>query len=501
MNNPALDIVIGLVFIYTLYSLFATTINEIVATILAYRHRMLERGLEQMLDGKNYSYYWWDKVFNYVKWRFKYKSKGIERSTFLGKTPPPLQTETNETGNEANAEEIGKIANPEGKEEVNAKRAKLDKKSALFAAQVTNHPLYKRKAENSLLYKKPAYLESTAFSDILLDLFHTNKRLPLLLKEIEAAIVKSDLVNDELESILLLNIRQANGDVNRFKLLIENWYDDTMDRVTGWYKRQTQRVLFIIGFILAAAFNINTIEIVKILSEDEKVRTILADNAAKFVEKKLNEAEGLDKPGNAANPPIPKVPDLTQNSKDEEAGADTTKNREDSQKNPQKNETGKDTSLKSSIETADFEKTKKQIEKVKEFYRNEINDQNNLLGLGWPDDFGFIDDSISYNSKIQGTGVLAGVWRFFHQKPPTPPGLFGKGFFILTQIPKNLIGFLITALAISLGAPFWFDLLNKLVKLRATGQKPADSRDAGTATTTGNKTILMNQRPDPAAKG
>jgi hypothetical protein len=30
-----------------------------------------------------------------------------------------------------------------------------------------------------------------------------------------------------------------------------------------------------------------------------------------------------------------------------------------------------------------------------------------------------------------------------------------------------------TALAVSLGAPFWFDLLGRLVNLRATGARPS----------------------------
>ena len=34
----------------------------------------------------------------------------------------------------------------------------------------------------------------------------------------------------------------------------------------------------------------------------------------------------------------------------------------------------------------------------------------------------------------------------------------------------SILGWLITALAISLGAPFWFDLLTKLVNIRGTGQ-------------------------------
>jgi hypothetical protein len=40
-------------------------------------------------------------------------------------------------------------------------------------------------------------------------------------------------------------------------------------------------------------------------------------------------------------------------------------------------------------------------------------------------------------------------------------------------IAQKVVGLLITGLALSLGAPFWFDLLNKFVNLRVTGTKPA----------------------------
>jgi hypothetical protein len=39
-------------------------------------------------------------------------------------------------------------------------------------------------------------------------------------------------------------------------------------------------------------------------------------------------------------------------------------------------------------------------------------------------------------------------------------------------ILKSLAGWFITALALSLGAPFWFDLLNKLMKLRGSVATP-----------------------------
>src|SRR5262249_39777966 len=40
---------------------------------------------------------------------------------------------------------------------------------------------------------------------------------------------------------------------------------------------------------------------------------------------------------------------------------------------------------------------------------------------------------------------------------------------------NSIAGWIITALAASLGGPFWFDLLNKLVNLRSTGKPPSKS--------------------------
>jgi hypothetical protein len=40
------------------------------------------------------------------------------------------------------------------------------------------------------------------------------------------------------------------------------------------------------------------------------------------------------------------------------------------------------------------------------------------------------------------------------------------------DVVLKLLGWTVTALAVSLGAPFWFDLLRKLVNIRSSGNKP-----------------------------
>lgn len=45
----------------------------------------------------------------------------------------------------------------------------------------------------------------------------------------------------------------------------------------------------------------------------------------------------------------------------------------------------------------------------------------------------------------------------------------------------KLVGIMITALAVSLGAPFWFDILNRLVNIRAVGKSPVESKPGSPA--------------------
>ena len=52
-NNVALDVFIGLVFVFLLYSLLATILQEMISTKLAFRSKVLEKAIIRMLeDGK-----------------------------------------------------------------------------------------------------------------------------------------------------------------------------------------------------------------------------------------------------------------------------------------------------------------------------------------------------------------------------------------------------------------------------------------------------------------
>jgi hypothetical protein len=37
-----------------------------------------------------------------------------------------------------------------------------------------------------------------------------------------------------------------------------------------------------------------------------------------------------------------------------------------------------------------------------------------------------------------------------------------------------VLGWLLTGVAVSLGAPFWFDILNKFINIRGSGKSPSE---------------------------
>jgi hypothetical protein len=48
--------------------------------------------------------------------------------------------------------------------------------------------------------------------------------------------------------------------------------------------------------------------------------------------------------------------------------------------------------------------------------------------------------------------------------------------WLFGSIWSHLLGWIVTVLAISIGAPFWFDLLNKFVNLRSAGRATDEPR-------------------------
>lgn len=371
-NSEILNIVIGLVFIYLLYSLLATLIQEIIASYFGFRAKILERAVFRMLEDEN---------------KFSSRFKGI---LYLFK----------------------KLGNG-GK-----------KNSASY--EYYKHPLILFLGESDS-HGKPSYINKETFSKVIVDLLRGKDIKPgddvvsLIQKSLDEKTTNwgNAKINEQTLSYLKSIWADANGDVEKFRQHLESWFDETMDRASGWYKKHTQFILFFIGLAIAIVFNVDTIKIVNKLEKDPKLREQIVQQANAFVDAHSNlDTELLQKE-------IDYKKALNESMK-----ADSSLNRNNS-----------GTYQEDSVNLAKYQLLKSRrdtlLNRAESLLKNDINKSQNILGLGL----------YSYDGNL---------WAFL----------------------CALVGWIITALAISLGAPFWFDLLNKMMKLRSSVATPtSDDRE------------------------
>jgi hypothetical protein len=181
---------------------------------------------------------------------------------------------------------------------------------------------------------------------------------------------------------------------------VEQWFDEAMERASGWYKRSTQLWLGIVGLLIACILNVDTLTVATTLWRDPTLRQNVVEHAQKYQ--------------------LPSTADKT--------------------------------SLKSAAEAAQAIRN-----------LNLALSQDLQLPIGWQTEI--------YSPKeggVCGWGIpsKSGCIRLKEPVANQSAGPLAK-----------LLGLLLTALAVSQGAPFWFDLLSKLSNQRGSGPVPATSEE------------------------
>jgi hypothetical protein len=219
----------------------------------------------------------------------------------------------------------------------------------------------------------PSYIPSGSFAVALLDIVARGPSgtgapagaAPLSIDSLRAAVGR--LPNAPVQRALLTAIDTAHGDLRRAQANVETWFDSSMERVSGWYKRRTQMIIFAVGLALTAAVNADTLTVVESLVQDDSLRKAI-----------VAEAETAARDGSRI-------------------GADV------------------------------------------KALRAELHD------LGFP--VGWARSLPAWTDEC---------------------GLACVGDAVLRQAPYHVPGWLLTAFAISLGAPFWFDVLKRVMVIRST---------------------------------
>jgi hypothetical protein len=389
MLGTTLDVAIGVIFIFMLFSLFLSSALEIVATALKLRARALEIAIAQLIQdpdavpiGANWPA---NGGFGLVGWLHKQKERirvaaGGPSLALLG--------------------DAVDSANPERYEGPTEPPDDITPSQPLRFRDVYEHPLV-----GAIPGRRPSYVPNANFASALLYAIGGGGQGSLH-GDLDSGIAA--LPQGPLRTALTTAMHEAQGDIDKLRQGIERWYDNAMDRLSGQYKRFTQGVTFLLALVLAASFNVDAITIGERLYTDSILRETLAGVASNYV----------DKHQTATATPTP-APTPTPVSR--AAGPPATAKSDDpSIIALQTAISNTDTARDELVTALDLFKSKKPVAK--------------------PD----------YS------------WAAFSKHP-----LDTTGALLLASI-----GVLVTALAGMLGAPFWFEMLQRLVNLRGSGPKP-----------------------------
>lgn len=444
-NSNILDVAIGMIFIYLLLSLMCSAAKEIVELMLKKRAVDLERGIRELLAPgsdsgtddvvqKLYNHPLVNSLFGgkYEKsriqgwWRRKFMRTGlpsyIPARTFAlammdlilpgAGSPAAAATGASTT-----------TATPSG-------TAGATPSSSAFEVKLDAPP--------------PAPLPAT------------DPKSPL--NPLRTAIVGSTLLTQHAKDALIPLIDAAGSDVAKARENIEGWFNSSMDRVSSWYKRRTQVIILILGVFVAISVNADSITIVKKLSTDKALRETLVAaaiddakerNAAKNTNANDNRTDTNRNDNTNSNDNTNTNSNSNTNS-NANANSNSNSNTNDNSNkgaSASSNAVPQPTPPECAAGGSDSRECKleEKLQAIcKDIGRDSprcryIADQERLKQLGLP---------IGWESQGE-------PW------PAWDGGAWWK------RLKDHGLGWLLTAFAISLGAPFWFDLLNKFIVIRS----------------------------------
>ena len=234
-----LQVIIGIIFTYLLLSLFATILNELLASYFAFRGYFLERTIKRML---------------------------IPRDRNRGKRP------------EQQREPVDEEIFNEFKDNIIIQQLRQSKMPGRWSTF-------------------PSYLEDSTFSQVFLNILERKAKVD------DAFLKANTLINAIPENSnlrrLLEEVKVRGVDtVEDFAGHVQGLYNIMMDRASGIYKQHIQVITIVVGFGIAAAFNADTFQIYKNLSSNPAARTEVVGMAEKFV---ANNSTANLQPAQSAN--------------------------------------------------------------------------------------------------------------------------------------------------------------------------------------------------------
>jgi hypothetical protein len=346
LSSAVVDVVIAVVLTFALTAMAASAVVESIGNLTKKRAKFLLRGLRNMLDAS-------------------------------GGTPPPKSTA--ESGPRSEQALYQQALTPTGKD-ITALEQAPESVAGGLTAMLFDHPMIRammqpKQSPEATRSRVPPYVSAQMFAQVLVDTLVPREGEPLTLDQVRAAIERLDDSMPAKKALLTL-VDQAKNDMTAFMASLEKWYDDQMDRVSGWYKRWAKRWIIVIAAVICIGANVDGYAIARTLYADPVLRTAAVSE--------VQQGQACDAPGQKPEDQISCVRDL-------------------------------------------------------------VNTQVVMWPKGCP-------GSLSACVAEPGHG---------------DPGM--------TDWLLKLLGLALTVGAAAVGAPFWFEILNRLVNLRNTGKVPVSS--------------------------
>jgi hypothetical protein len=400
-NTAILDVAIGMIFVYLLLSLMCSAANEMIELWLKNRASDLEKGLRELLQDPSGN--------GLVK---KVYDHPLISGLYKGVYDPATKGQIKRL--------LGRVNLP----------SYIPARTFALALLDTTLPAEADTAGGTARATPTTTPEPQETRDAF-DKLRTNI---------------STLGNAEVEKALMALVDAADKDVSKARENIEKWFDSSMDRVSGWYKRRSQVIVFVIGLFVTIGVNADSVLVAKRLSADKSLRESLVSAAQDYAKKDADQAAA---PTHTASPSSSPA---DQTAKPKASPTPATATAAASPK-PSPVATASPSPIASpsatpqSAATAENGNTdcEHKPEDPQCRFRESLDEIKSLsLPLGW-------------DSSIEGQ-----QWPGLH--------FWEKTFYSnwVAQFRVHALGWLLTALAISLGAPFWFDMLNKFIVIRST---------------------------------
>lgn len=266
----------------------------------------------------------------------------------------------------------------------------------------------------------------------------------------------NDLPQPVKESLSVLGrraqekVERVEQEFEQFQQEVEIWFDRSMDRASGVYRRNARGVAILIGFLIALAANADSFHMVNRLSKDGDLRNAITQNAQALTTNCPPTTSPSTPPVGESPPPLTQLDCIRMET---------------------------DTALEKVTLPIGWS-----ADKLTEQWK--LPNENNRKPK-----FNSLEDWLAWLMvhillPVLGFALLIflGILTITTRKVPTEfkylllPLLctFTVVLVIFTGA-KVIVGWFLSAVAISMGAPFWFDLLGKVINVRNTGNKPASS--------------------------